>query len=178
MPMTRLNPVRGLNPALIAACLSLGLAACETTSAAGVDETLTTSSIEVKERVSGYPGADRYVRLIEKHARANEVPIDLALAVVGIESSYNAKARGAAGEIGLMQLKPATARMMGFRGSTSDLYDPETNIKYGMKYLGKARELGGGDTCGTILRYNAGHGATRMNPISKRYCGKVQAFLK
>ena len=40
-----------------------------------------------------------------------------------------------------------------------------------------AHDLGGGTTCGTILKYNAGHGAKRMNPVSKRYCGKVQALL-
>jgi soluble lytic murein transglycosylase-like protein len=35
----------------------------------------------------------------------------------------------------------------------------------------------GGTTCGTILRYNAGHGAKRMNPISARYCRRVRAIL-
>jgi soluble lytic murein transglycosylase-like protein len=46
-----------------------------------------------------------------------------------------------------------------------------------MKYLGKAHQLAGGSTCGTILRYNAGHYAKRMNPVSSRYCGKVQRIL-
>ena len=76
-----------------------------------------------------------------------------------------------------MQLRMATARMVGYSGSRKGLYDPETNIKYGMKYLGKAHELGGGSTCGTILKYNAGHGAKRMNPISQQYCNKVRKLL-
>ena len=76
-----------------------------------------------------------------------------------------------------MQIKPATARDMGFRGSTSALFDPDTNLRWGMKYLGKAYKLGGGDTCGTILRYNAGHGAKRMNKISAAYCAKVKRHL-
>ena len=63
-----------------------------------------------------------------------------------------------------MQIKPATARMMGYRGSAKGLYNPDTNIKYGMKYLAKAHKLGGGTTCGTILKYNAGHGAKRYEP--------------
>lgn len=75
-----------------------------------------------------------------------------------------------------MQIKPATARMMGFRGTTKALFDPETNIRWGMQYLATAHQLGGGEVCSTILRYNAGHGATRMNPVSKRYCGKVERF--
>jgi len=77
-----------------------------------------------------------------------------------------------------MQIKPATARMMGYRGSTKGLYDPDTNIKYGMKYLAMAQKLGDGSTCGTILKYNAGHAAKRMNPVSKRYCGKVALLMK
>ncbi|CVI61487.1 Soluble lytic murein transglycosylase-like protein (fragment) [Agrobacterium salinitolerans str. Hayward 0363] len=97
--------------------------------------------------------------------------------MVSVESKFNPKARGSAGEVGLMQIKPATARMMGYRGTTKALYDPETNIRWGMQYLATAHQLGGGQVCGTILRYNAGHGATRMNPVSKRYCGKVQALL-
>lgn len=77
-----------------------------------------------------------------------------------------------------MQIKPSTARMMGYRGSTKALYNPETNIKYGMKYLAMAHKLGGGSTCGTILKYNAGHAAKRMNPVSKRYCGKVTKLMQ
>ena len=42
---------------------------------------------------------------------------------------------------------------------------------------GMAHDLSGGTTCGTILKYNAGHGAKRMNPVSKRYCGKVQSII-
>ena len=76
-----------------------------------------------------------------------------------------------------MQLKLSTAGMMGYRGSAKGLYDPETNIKYGMLYLGKARQLAGGTTCGTILKYNAGHGAKRMNPVSSRYCSKVKRLI-
>ncbi|MFD1328588.1 lytic transglycosylase domain-containing protein [Mycoplana ramosa] len=131
-------------------------------------------------RTTGYAsmGAPAsYSTLIKTYARQYGVPVDLAHAVVRVESNFNAKARGSAGEIGLMQIKPATARMMGYQGHAKGLYDPETNIKFGMKYLAVAHDLSGGTTCGTILKYNAGHGAKRMNPVSKRYCGKVQSLL-
>ena len=118
-----------------------------------------------------------YDALIARYAAAEGVPLALAHAVVRVESNYRANARGAAGEVGLMQLKPATARMMGYRGSTKGLYHPETNIKFGMRYLGKAHRLAGGSTCGTILKYNAGHGAKRMNPVSANYCRKVQRYI-
>jgi soluble lytic murein transglycosylase-like protein len=116
--------------------------------------------------------------LIAKYAAAEGVPVALAHAVIKVESNYRSNARGSAGEIGLMQIKPATARGMGFNGSAKALYDPATNLRWGMKYLGKAHQLGGGETCGTILRYNAGHGAKRMNKISAAYCGKVKRHLR
>ncbi len=121
--------------------------------------------------------ASAYDAIITKHAQKHGVPVSLARAVVRIESNFRPNARGRAGEIGLMQIKPATARMMGYSGSAKGLYDPETNIRWGMKYLAKAQQLGGGETCGTILRYNAGHGAKRMNKISAAYCAKVKRHM-
>ena len=100
-----------------------------------------------------------YTTLVSRYAAAYGVPVSLAHAVISVESNYRPNTRGSAGEIGLMQIKPATARMMGYTGSTSGLFNPETNIKFGMKYLGMAHQLSGGATCGTILRYNAGHAA-------------------
>ncbi|MBY2931156.1 lytic transglycosylase domain-containing protein [Rhizobium leguminosarum] len=137
--------------------------------------------LKTVERQSGYAVANvsgnSYSALISKYANQYDVPVALATAVIRIESNFNPNARGSHGEIGLMQIKPATARMMGYSGSAKGLFDPETNIKYGMKYLAAAHDLGGGETCNTILKYNAGHGATRMNPVSKSYCGKVLAML-
>jgi soluble lytic murein transglycosylase-like protein len=122
------------------------------------------------------PGV-RYGTIVARYAASYGIPASLAHAVIKVESNYRPGARGKAGEIGLMQIKPATARMMGYTGSVKGLFNPETNIKYGMKYLAKAHSLGGGTTCGTILKYNAGHAAKRMNPVSSAYCGKVKQHL-
>lgn len=164
-----------------AACLAILLSQVQTTFAAE-EPVRTKTLLEMITRDAGYPvppvlAKSPYSELISQYAKTYGVPVDLAHAVVRIESNFNPKARGSAGEVGLMQIKPATARSIGYKGSTQALYDPETNIRYGMKYLAMAHELGGGETCGTILRYNAGHGAKRMNPISKRYCGKVIAII-
>jgi soluble lytic murein transglycosylase-like protein len=119
----------------------------------------------------------RYGAIIARYAASYGVPVSLAKAVISIESNYRPHMTGSAGEVGLMQIKPATARMLGYTGSVKGLYDPETNIKFGMKYLAMARDLGGGTTCGTILKYNAGHAATRMNPVSSAYCRKVKVQM-
>ncbi len=163
--------------------LSLKSSPTRTASLEDVKTSEMTRSLPEIGRTLGFPltsfemHAPAYSGLIATYAQAFGVPIDLAHAVIRVESNFNPKARGSAGEIGLMQIKPATARMMGYDGSRAGLFDPETNIKFGMKYLAKAHRLSGGFTCGTILRYNAGHGATRMNPVSRRYCGKVQTLL-
>jgi soluble lytic murein transglycosylase-like protein len=119
-----------------------------------------------------------YDRIIAKYARTYGVPVSLAHAVIRIESNYRPKIRGRAGEIGLMQVKLQTARGMGYTGSAKGLYNPSTNIRYGMAYLGGARKLGGKTVCGTILKYNAGHYAKRMNPTSAKYCAKVKANMR
>ena len=123
--------------------------------------------------VSGDPSLDR---LIAKHAQAQGVPLALAHAVVQVESRYNPRATGR-GTIGLMQIKPATARSMGYAGSAQGLYDPDTNLTYGMRYLGRAYALGGGDVCGAILRYAGGLRATRMTKGTAGYCAKVKTIM-
>ena len=119
----------------------------------------------------------QYGSIVARYAASYDVPASLAHGVIRVESNYRVNALGSAGEIGLMQIKPATARMMGYSGSAKGLYNPETNIKFGIKYLSMAHKLGGGTTCGTILKYNAGHAAKRMNPVSARYCSKVKQHL-
>lgn len=149
-------------------------------SGAAMPVMLAANEVVYSEALSNDGGdrSDRYQGLIARHARANGVPVGLAHAVIRVESNYNARARGGAGEVGLMQIKPSTARIMGFSGAARALYDPNTNLTWGMQYLAEAYRLAGGSVCGTILRYNAGHAARRMNPISARYCRRVQAILK
>ena len=117
-----------------------------------------------------------YDSLIARYAEENGVPLPLAHAVIEKESGYNPRARGG-GAVGLMQIKPATARGIGYGGSTAGLYDPETNLQWGMKYLAGAYQLGHGDVCGTALRYQGGHRATSMTAASRRYCSELKAIM-
>ncbi|QTK77991.1 SPBc2 prophage-derived putative transglycosylase yomI [Agrobacterium tumefaciens] len=177
-----------MNRVVVAVVAGVVMLASQVGIAFAKDEDVKTKTVTLETffRKPGYPIPEKslpaslkndYSDLIVKYAKRYGVPTNLAHAIVSVESKFNPKARGSAGEVGLMQIKPATARMMGYRGTTKALYDPETNIRWGMQYLATAHQLGGGQVCSTILRYNAGHGATRMNPVSQRYCGKVQALL-
>lgn len=96
---------------------------------------------------------------------------------MAVESGYNPGAIGGVGEIGLMQILPSTARMLGFSGTLADLAVPETNIHYGVIYLAKAWRLAGGDLCTAAMKYRAGHGETRFSFLSVNYCVAVRSKL-
>ena len=115
--------------------------------------------------------------LIAAKAHKYRVPIALAHAVVTVESNYNPKVVGGGATLGLMQIKYPTAKLMGFRGTAEALFDPATNLEWGMRYLAGARKLAKGDICGTILRYQAGHRAVAMTPHAAAYCAKVRALI-
>jgi soluble lytic murein transglycosylase-like protein len=121
------------------------------------------------------PGGYRI--LIEKEAKRERLAPEIAEAVMAVESGYNPSAIGGVGEIGLMQILPSTARMLGFVGSNSELAVPATNIRYGVTYLAQAWRLAGGDLCTAVMKYRAGHGETRFSYLSVDYCRKVRAKL-
>lgn len=118
-----------------------------------------------------------YRTLIEREAARTGLPAEVAEAVMAVESSYNPAAIGGVGEIGLMQVLPSTARMLGFVGSDTDLAVPETNIRYGVMYLAKAWRLAGGDLCTAVMKYRAGHGESRFSHLSVNYCVAVRGKL-
>jgi soluble lytic murein transglycosylase-like protein len=96
------------------------------------------------------------------------LPQSLVLGTAQVESRLNCKVTGRAGEQGLFQIKPQTARGMGF--SSGSLYNCETNAYYGLKHLSLAYAK-----CGTVLGaaklHNAGLAAS-CSPSSYSY--KVQ----
>ncbi|QPC88376.1 transglycosylase SLT domain-containing protein [Mesorhizobium sp. NBSH29] len=72
--------------------------------------------------------------LIAKYAALYDVPVDLVRSVAKRESNFRPAAYNN-GHWGLMQIKHATARGMGYKGSAKGLLDAETNLKYSVKYL-------------------------------------------
>jgi soluble lytic murein transglycosylase-like protein len=80
----------------------------------------------------------------------------LQQAVEHVESRGNPNVTGRHGEIGLMQIKCATARGLGFKGKCRDLYKPATNRLWGGKYLALAVKRAGGNLCHAASLYNMG----------------------
>jgi len=115
--------------------------------------------------------------ILEQEATRAGLPADIAEAVVRVESGYDPNAIGSVGEIGLMQVRPGTAAMLGFRGPESDLAKPEINLHYGVQYLGQAWRLANGDLCRALMKYRAGHGEEIMTPLSVDYCNRARGHL-
>lgn len=124
-----------------------------------------------------FPRRSLYLDLIKREAISRGLPAAIADAVVRIESGYDPLAVGAVGEVGLMQIRPATAAMLGFLGTNAELAEPETNIRYGVAYLAKAWRLAEGDLCRTLMKYRAGHGEEFMTPLSTEYCRRAKVHL-
>ena len=82
----------------------------------------------------------RYSEYVRVHAHEHGLDPALVAAVIYQESKFNSDAKSSSGALGLMQLTPSTAHGIAIRtgGSafrTSDLYNPEINIRYGAWYL-------------------------------------------
>lgn len=143
-------------------------------------------------------GAKPIPFLAEARAEAEAQGVDLALvlAVIQKESTFNPKARSAAGAVGLMQLLPSTARWLGLK-DTSRLTTPAVNIKYGVKYLKflwgefgdkapadlSAEDLARKASRMSIAAYNAGQGNVRKyNDVppfkeTRNYVTKVTEYF-
>ena len=95
-------------------------------------------------------------RLIVKYAALYQVPVDLVRHVVNRESTFNPKAYNN-GHWGLMQIKHATARGMGYDGPAKGLFDAETNLKYAVKYLRGAWLVADGNAKKADWLYQTGY---------------------
>jgi soluble lytic murein transglycosylase-like protein len=89
-------------------------------------------------------------------ASAEGIDPDLAFRLVKLESDFNPRATSPVGAIGLTQVMPATARYY-VKGITAEgLYDPNTNLRIGFRYLrGLVKEYDG-DVKLALLVYNRG----------------------
>jgi soluble lytic murein transglycosylase-like protein len=98
-----------------------------------------------------------YERLVAVHAKANNVPEVLVHRVIVRESKYHPDLVGRGGTIGLMQIKLATARGLGYTGDAQGLRDPDTNLAYGVKYLAGAFRAAEGDHARAIRYFANGY---------------------
>lgn len=94
-------------------------------------------------------------RRITEVAARHGVPAGLALAVARVESNMRCQARGRAGELGPLQIKPATARGLGYTGPASALNSCGAGLEWGMRHLAVAYKRCG-SAAGAAALHNRG----------------------
>lgn len=104
-----------------------------------------------------YPGETADLRvMINETADTYGVPRSLVHRVIQRESDYRPQARNGP-YYGLMQILPATARQMGFRGNDADLLDAQTNLTYAVRYLRGAWMVSDGSEADAVMWYARGY---------------------
>ena len=108
----------------------------------------------------------QYESMVASHASANNVPEALVHRVIVRESKYHPNLVGRGGTIGLMQIKLATARGLGYTGDAAGLRNPDTNLAWGTKYLAGAYRAANGDHSRAVRYYASGYyyAAKRQRP--------------
>jgi len=114
--------------------------------------------------------------LVVLAARFHGVPESLALAIAETESAFNCSAVGKAGELGLFQVKPTTAFLMGHSGNPEELKDCVIGAYYGVLHLRKAYDSCGKDIPCTISRHNRGLKAVPR--VKAKYVKKNLSAIK
>ena len=79
--------------------------------------------------------------------------------------------------IGLMQLGLAEARAMGYKGTSSELLKPETNIHWGTKYLKYCINQKKGNVAKGISGYNTGNVESSTTPFNVDYVNEVASYI-
>jgi soluble lytic murein transglycosylase len=101
--------------------------------------------------------------IIRQQSKEKGVDAALIAAVIDTESKFSVSAKSGAGARGLMQITPeAAADIARHSGATtfktSDLSNPEINIKYGTYLLAERIASYGGNVAAALASYNAGPG--------------------
>jgi soluble lytic murein transglycosylase-like protein len=92
-------------------------------------------------------------------ARAEGIDPDLAFRLVKLESDFNVHATSPVGAIGLTQVMPSTARVYDQKMTVLRLYQPNTNLRIGLRYLRELLRDYDGNVGLALLVYNRGPAA-------------------
>lgn len=124
------------------------------------------NAMDVKDKVS---------LLADKYSQKYGVDKNLILSIIEAESGFNPEAVSPKGALGLMQLMPSTAEMLGVKNPLS----PEENLDGGVKYLKGLIDNYQGNLPLALSAYNTGSGNVKkyggVPPFSetKNYIEKV-----
>lgn len=118
--------------------------------------------------------------IVRRKARQYDMDEALVRSVVRMESGGNPRAVSKAGAMGVMQLMPGTAEMLG----VNDPFDPEQNVDGGIRYLKRLLERYSGDETKALAAYHSGpgnvdrYGGVPPHPAVSRYVKCVLAMTR
>jgi hypothetical protein len=98
-----------------------------------------------------------YDHIIRHYCQQFGIDQQLVKLVIEKESKFNPSAVSKSGAVGLMQLMPATAELLG----VEDSYDPWENIRGGVTYLRDMLDIFDDDLELALAAYHAGPGIVR-----------------
>jgi soluble lytic murein transglycosylase-like protein len=84
---------------------------------------------------------------------------ELAFRLVRLESEFNEHAISKVGAVGLTQLMPSTAKLWEKNVTRDQLFQPETNLRIGFRYLRNLIDMFHGNVHLALLAYNRGEDA-------------------
>jgi hypothetical protein len=112
---------------------------------------------------------------VDAAARRHGVPASLVTAVISVESEFNPRAVSRRGALGLMQLMPGTAALLGVQ----DAFDPAQNVDGGARHLRDLLDRFENDVSLALAAYNAGpqavirHGGIPPYPETQAFVARV-----
>ncbi|WP_110656446.1 lytic transglycosylase domain-containing protein [Salinicola halimionae] len=114
-----------------------------------------------KRQPEAYPSRHARLALLERihaEARRAQLPPELVLALIDVESRFEPNAVSSAGALGLMQVMPFWKAEIG--RTQDDLHDIDTNLRYGCTILAHYLDRENGDWTHALARYNGSLGRT------------------
>lgn len=111
---------------------------------------------EIHRLAGGYRVPADLATLIYDIAVAEQISPDLAFGLVRVESGFERTVVSPKGAIGYTQLLPSTAKWLDPSSDTKDLFDTQTNLHLGFRYLFQLLEEYNGDKRLALLAYNRG----------------------
>ena len=118
---------------------------------------LTDMSARLTDQVPDTDERLEILRAVHKQATFADIPPELVLAVIDVESNFDRFAISSSSALGLMQVMPFWTDELGF-GDKNVLFDIRDNVLIGCQILKHYLDIENGDLIRGLARYNGSRG--------------------